>query len=114
MTVFGRRRLFYNSNTSNNDIVVDFINDGRRLLGGAAVKPEDHRVVSLPGLSPSINLVHYAGHLTVDSAKGGNIFYWLFEHPTTPLLAPLMIWLVLIECTSISSVLFTHQSLLLY
>lgn len=54
---------------------------------------EDHRVKSLPGLSSSVNLVHYAGHLTVDVERSGNLFYWLFEKPANALTAPLVIWM---------------------
>lgn len=41
--------------------------------------PLTHLVKNLPGLSESEKIVHYAGHITVDEEKGGNIFYWLIE-----------------------------------
>lgn len=41
--------------------------------------PLTHLVKNLPGLAESEKIVHYAGHLTVDEEKGGNIFYWLIE-----------------------------------
>ena len=44
--------------------------------------PLNHLVKNLPGLSDSEKIVHYAGHLTVDEEKGGNIFYWLIEAQT--------------------------------
>ena len=47
---------------------------GRRLASSS-----DHRVKTLPGLNPRLDIVHYAGHITVDEAKGGNLFYWLIE-----------------------------------
>jgi len=31
--------------------------------------------------------------LLVDEAKGGNLFYWLFEKPVDAPLAPLLIWM---------------------
>jgi hypothetical protein len=56
-------------------------NDDRRLsqrkLGGTS-RLEDHRVKSLPGLN-SNDIVQYAGHITVDEQKNGNLFYWFFE-----------------------------------
>jgi carboxypeptidase D len=61
-------------------------------------------VTSLPGLKPNVKISQYAGHLTVDAAKGGQIFYWLIEHEAhqhdghhnnhqgaAP--APLLVWL---------------------
>ena len=57
--------------------------DRRRLQ---SLTPESHRVKNLPGLKDT-NIVHYAGHITVDPEKGGNLFYWLIEaqevNPTT-------------------------------
>lgn len=66
------------------------INHGRQTFER---DPESHRVINLPGLDPSVSLVHYAGHLTVDDASRGNFFYWLFESPNDPLNKPLIIWL---------------------
>ena len=40
---------------------------GRRLQ---PVTPESHLVRGLPGLKEVHNIVHYAGHLTVDKIKG--------------------------------------------
>ena len=60
-----------------------------------ASSPSEHRVVSLPGLTTADakKLSHYAGVLEVDEKKGSNIFYWLFEKPTAPEAAPLVVWL---------------------
>lgn len=55
------------------------------------ITAEDHLVSSLPGLKEQ--LVHYAGHVNIDHAKGSNIFYWLFEAPQNPESLPLLIWL---------------------
>ena len=44
--------------------------------------PLSHLVKNLPGLDENERIVHYAGHLTVDEEKGGNIFYWLIEAQT--------------------------------
>jgi len=72
----------------------DVAASSRRLTGTIkATSPEDHRITSLPGLSPSTKLVQFAGHLLVDEAKGGNLFYWLFEKPVDAPLAPLLIWM---------------------
>jgi carboxypeptidase C (cathepsin A) len=66
----------------------------RRLMQARQLtSAEDHRVTSLPGLAASSNLVHYAGHLSVDEARSSNLFYWLFERPNDALSAPLVIWL---------------------
>ena len=68
----------------------------RRLLSlqqTSPTNPEDHRVTSLPGLSSADALVHYAGHLTVDPARTSNLFYWMFERPTSALSSPLVIWM---------------------
>lgn len=55
---------------------------------------ESHRVTSLPGLTPpNASIVHFAGHINVDSQNDGNIFYWLFESQHLPLDLPLVIWL---------------------
>jgi Serine carboxypeptidase len=43
------------------------------------LSPLTHLVKNLPGLAESEKIVHYAGHLTVDEEKGGNLFYWLIE-----------------------------------
>ena len=45
----------------------------------SAVTAESHRVTSLPGLAVDSKIVHYAGLLTVDAEKEGNMFYWLIE-----------------------------------
>ena len=53
------------------------------------VTPASHLVTDLPGLKDVHKIVHYAGHLTVDKIKGGNIFYWLIEAQTVdPLTGP--------------------------
>ena len=55
---------------------------------------ESFRVVDLPGLNASeFTSPHYAGFIEVDAAHHGNIFYWLFHHPTESDTAPLLIWL---------------------
>ena len=55
---------------------------------------DGHKVKSLPGLKSNVKINHYAGHLTVDEEKGGNIFYWLVEaEGVDPATAPLLIWL---------------------
>eukprot|EP01039_Chlorochromonas_danica_P002152 gene2152-2348_t len=55
---------------------------------------EDHRVRGLPGLpSDGWEPVHYAGHIPVDSARGGYFFYWLFEAEEDAMNKPLLIWL---------------------
>lgn len=55
--------------------------------------PEDHRVYNLPGLDSSETIVHYAGHISVDSKSRGEFFYWLFDAKVNPETAPLIIWL---------------------
>ena len=61
---------------------------GRRL---DPVTSESHLVTNLPGLKDIHKIVHYAGHLTVDRRKGGNIFYWLIEAQTIDPLTGIMI-----------------------
>ena len=56
------------------------LNDTRRNL--QVLTPLSHLVKNLPGLDESERIVHYAGHLSVDEEKGGNIFYWLIEAQT--------------------------------
>ena len=55
-------------------------NNTRRNL--QMLTPLSHLVKNLPGLDENERIVHYAGHLTVDEEKGGNIFYWLIEAQT--------------------------------
>lgn len=64
----------------------------RSLLTAGSI---DHRVKSLPGLSPSLadKLIHYAGYINIDKEKDSNIFYWLFEAPRNADSLPLLIWL---------------------
>jgi hypothetical protein len=53
---------------------------GRRQLAAVSTPTVDgHRVKNLPGLKSGTKIVHYAGHITVDEPKGGNLFYWLIE-----------------------------------
>ena len=56
------------------------LNNTRRTL--QMLTPLSHLVKNLPGLDENERIVHYAGHLTVDEEKGGNIFYWLIEAQT--------------------------------
>lgn len=68
-----------------------FNSSNRRL---ETLDPLSHLVKNLPGLKESENIVHYAGHLTVNEEKGANIFYWLIEAQLVdPLTAPLIVWL---------------------
>ena len=65
----------------------------RRQLGGSSSLADKHRVLSLPGLSPSdYPYPHWAGHLPVDGGKG-HLFYWLFEAWESPKTAPVVLWL---------------------
>ena len=59
------------------ELLQDFENTTERHL--EAVTAESHRVTSLPGLAVDSKIVHYAGLLTVDAEKEGNMFYWLIE-----------------------------------
>lgn len=63
----------------------------RRIL--KASDPNDHKVSKLPGLPSSLSITQYAGHINVDEAKNGNLFYWLFESPQNSKDLPLMVWL---------------------
>jgi len=94
--VVGRRILGPSNRTQVIDDSDEEIEKHRRLFSlQQATNPEDHRVTSLPGLSESANLVHYAGHLTVDATKNSALFYWLFERapPASALTSPLIIWM---------------------
>ena len=95
--VVGRRILGPSNRTQIIDDIDEEIEKHRRRLFSVqqATNPEDHRVTSLPGLSESANLVHYAGHLTVDATKNSALFYWLFERapPASALTSPLIIWM---------------------
>ena len=79
------------------DIVEEEFNISHRRLPSAKPpvfsKTSDHKVSSLPGLSPSISLEHFAGHIAVDDARNNFIFYWLFKAATNAAMAPLIIWL---------------------
>jgi carboxypeptidase C (cathepsin A) len=70
------------------DWFLEEVEDHRQL---SEVTAEKHLVSSLPGLKEE--LVHYAGHVNIDHAKGSNIFYWLFEAPQNSDTLPLLIWL---------------------
>ena len=59
------------------ELLEDLDNTTERRL--EAVTAESHRVTSLPGLAVDSKIVHYAGLLTVDAEKEGNMFYWLIE-----------------------------------
>ena len=59
------------------ELLEDLDNTTERHL--EAVTAESHRVTSLPGLAVDSKIVHYAGLLTVDAEKEGNMFYWLIE-----------------------------------
>lgn len=72
-----------------NDSEINFVDESiphRKLITSA-----DHKIINLPGLMENLN--HYSGHITIDSAKGSNIFYWLFESPNNSDKLPLLIWL---------------------
>ena len=58
-----------------------------------ALDPNDHKVSKLPGLPNSLSITQYAGHINVDEAKNGNLFYWLFESPQNSKDLPLLVWL---------------------
>ena len=67
--------------------------DGSQRRRLKTTNPNDHKVDKLPGLTVDSKLVHYAGHITVDESKNGNLFYWLFEAPQNAKDLPLLIWL---------------------
>ena len=94
LTTGSTRRVLKAGNSSHVDVDLE-PHARRRLTESQTVpqSPEDHLVSNLPGLTSSAGLVHYAGHLSVDAGKGSNLFYWLFEKPTSPLTAPLVIWM---------------------
>lgn len=94
LCVGSARRVTQNKDTDR--VEIEEVISQRRLLSlqqASPTNPEDHRVTSLPGLSPADALVHYAGHLTVDPARTSNLFYWMFERPTSALSSPLIIWM---------------------
>lgn len=59
----------------------------------AAAAPLNDLVRDLPGLDPSVNLTHHAGHITLRSGERNRIFYWHFPAATAPESAPLVVWL---------------------
>ncbi len=66
----------------------------RKLFTTQRLKSEDHLVTSLPGLNvKDLEFNQYAGHIMVDSNKGGHLFYWLFESKKDDADRPLIIWL---------------------
>ena len=104
--VRARRRVL----SSDSDSVVQEEGEGgggegvaRRLRLGegkdvVARDPQEHLVKELPGLSQQDREtlgVNYAGHLPCDGASSPQnfLFYWLFEKPEQPQLAPLTIWM---------------------
>lgn len=61
----------------------------RTLLARTA---SDHRVLKLPGLDPSVDIVSYAGYLPIEQDNSRQLFYWLIEAPTNAEKYPLVIW----------------------
>jgi carboxypeptidase D len=90
-----REEHLYAPNTSS-ATPLDPMSERRKLaaVGTAAPTVDGHKVKNLPGLKSSVKISHYAGHLTVDEAKDGNLFYWLIEaEGIDPATAPLLVWL---------------------
>ncbi|TYZ66791.1 hypothetical protein PybrP1_002607, partial [[Pythium] brassicae (nom. inval.)] len=63
-----------------------------RDLRASAAAPVDDLVRELPGLDPSVNLTHHAGHIALRSGERNRIFYWHFPAATAPESAPLVVW----------------------
>nr|ACA61622.1 hypothetical protein AP7_B10.2 [Arabidopsis lyrata subsp. petraea] len=51
------------------------------------------KIISLPGQPPNLNFSQFSGYVTVDSAAGRNLFYWLTEAPRPSGTKPLVLWL---------------------
>jgi carboxypeptidase C (cathepsin A) len=62
------------------------------LLQAPAQAVEPGPVSSLPGYGP-VKERQLAGHLTVDTACGDNLFFWFFESQADPAHDPIVIWL---------------------
>lgn len=51
------------------------------------------RILSLPGQPPNLNFSQFSGYVTVNSAAGRALFYWLTEAPKPSDTKPLVLWL---------------------
>lgn len=60
--------------------------------GNTLEEEEKDRIISLPG-QPKVTFQQFSGYVTVNSAVGRALFYWLTESPHSPLSKPLLLWL---------------------
>lgn len=51
------------------------------------------KILSLPGQPPNLNFSQFSGYVTVSSAAGRALFYWLTEAPKPSDTKPLVLWL---------------------
>lgn len=51
------------------------------------------KIISLPGQPPHLNFSQFSGYVTVDSAAGRALFYWLTKSPSPSETKPLVLWL---------------------
>jgi carboxypeptidase D len=88
-----RRRVdnisYLDNFSSENSPIENFTGTGRRL---DKIKKSAHKVEKLPLFQGNQLPTNYAGHLYVDGDHSAH-FYWLFEKPTQPDTAPLIIWM---------------------
>eukprot|EP00727_Mastigamoeba_balamuthi_P002068 m51a1_g11859 hypothetical protein (914) ;mRNA; r:503783-507973 len=55
--------------------------------------PEDHRILSLPGLTGKPAFAMYSGYVNIDAAHNKNLFYWFVESERDPANDPLVLWM---------------------
>lgn len=54
--------------------------------------PSDFLVTHLPGLDGQLHSRNYAGYITVDEARGRQLFFWFSESRNNPAADPLVVW----------------------
>lgn len=74
----GRSKYFTTEDTTDNNNFTNYTHI-RHLATS-----NNHKVTSLPGLSPEVSLNHFAGHLPVNKEGTGQLFYWFFEAEIDP------------------------------